>query len=58
MGSEISTTRLIGYEMQAVNYDKGCLGQALGQAMGYELRAMDFLYETDYYEGLLNVRYN
>ena len=51
MGSEISTTRLIGYGMQAANYDKGCLGQA----MGYELRAMDFLYETDYYEGLLNV---
>ena len=53
MGSEISTTRLIGYGMQAANYDKGCLGQA----MGYELRAMEFLYVTGYYEARLNVRY-
>ena len=57
MGSEISTMRLIGYGMQAANYDKGCLGQALGLAMGYELRAMEFLYVTGYYEARLNVRY-
>ena len=54
MGSEISTMRLIGYGMQAANYDKGCLAQA----MGYELRAMEFLYVTGYYEARLNVRYS
>ena len=49
--------RLIGYGMQAANYDKGCLGLALGLAMGYELRAMEFLYVTGYCEARLNVRY-